>query len=114
MITGRGSYHHYHTGTMTRRSPSLNRELDKSLLAINPKDAQELGVRNGDKIQISSRRGSCCFFVSITESMRQGELFSNFHFHEAPVNALTVIDSDPKARIPEFKICAVKAEKVSL
>jgi len=110
LITGRG-YHHYHTGTMTRLCPTLNREHDRPYLDINPDDAKKIGVRHGERVRLVSRRGSCSFYAKLTEVMAPGEFYCDFHFHEAPVNLLTVSCSDPVARCPEFKICAVNAER---
>lgn len=109
LITGR-SYHHYHTGTMTRRSASLNREHNRPLLAMHPDDVKTLGLHNGSRIRVSSRRGSVPFTLHASTQMKPGELSCDFHFHEAPVNVLTLADSDPEARCPEFKCCAVKVE----
>ncbi len=113
LITGRGADHQYHTGTMTRRSPTLNREHDRPYIEIHPDDGKTIGVRNGDPVRVTSQRGTCCFVAKLTDRMERGNLFSGFHFHEAPVNLLTVTSSDPVARCPEFKVCAVKAERVA-
>jgi formate dehydrogenase major subunit/formate dehydrogenase alpha subunit len=112
LITGRGSDHQYHTGTMTRKSPTLNREDDKPYIEIHPDDALTIGVRNGEQVRITSRRGTCCFVARLTDTMERGNFFSGFHFHESPVNLLTVSSSDPVAKCPEFKVCAVQAEGV--
>ncbi len=113
LITGR-AYHHYHTGTMTRRSHTLVREHDRPYIDMHPEDGKRLGLQRGDMVQVDSRRGTCNFTVKLTDQMAPGELYCDFHFHEAPVNTLTISCSDPVARCPEFKICAVKAEKVAL
>ncbi len=112
LITGR-AYHHYHTGTMSRRCATLTREHDRPWIEIHPEDAAGLGVRRGDLLRLRSRRGSCTFFAKPTTRVAPGQLYGDFHFHEAPVNALTVSCSDPVARCPEFKLCAVAAEPVS-
>ena len=112
LITGR-VYHHYHTGTMTRRSQLHNREYDRSLIEIHPDDAKLLEVADGEPVRVASRRGDCVFTVMITDCVSPGHVFANFHFAEAPVNFLTVDKSDPVAKCPEYKICAVQIEKVS-
>ncbi len=109
LITGR-RYHQYHTGTMTRRSATLKRERDTSLLDMHPKDAKELGLANGCRIRVRSRRGSVPFTLHLSTQVDRGELFCDFHFHESPTNVLTLADSDPVAKCPEYKCCAVTVE----
>lgn len=111
LITGR-AYHHYHTGTMTRRCSMLNREHDLPLVDIHPQDAQRLGFKDGSNVEVSSRRGCCIFSVFVTDSVKQGNLYCDFHFHEAPVNRLTLSNHDPIAKCPEFKRCAVNIKAV--
>jgi formate dehydrogenase alpha subunit len=108
--TGR-MFAHYHTGTMTRRSPFLNRELEGPYAEINPEDAMQAGIREGDRIRITSRRGSIVTAARITERVARGCIFVPFHFTEARANILTNPVLDPISKIPEFKVCAVKVEK---
>jgi len=113
LITGR-STHHYHTGTMTRHCSTLNREHDKPWIDIHPDDANHLNITAGMQVVVSSRRGQCCFNVKITDSVKAGDMYCDFHFHEAAVNRLTLGTSDPIANCPELKRCAVKIEQVKL
>jgi formate dehydrogenase alpha subunit len=108
--TGR-MFAHYHTGTMTRRSPFLNRELEGPYAEINPEDALQAGIREGDRIRLTSRRGSIVTAARITERVARGCIFAPFHFTEARANILTNPVLDPISKIPEFKVCAVKVEK---
>jgi anaerobic selenocysteine-containing dehydrogenase len=108
--TGR-MFAHYHTGTMTRRSPFLNRELEEPYAEIHPEDALRTGIREGDRIRITSRRGSIVTAAMITERVARGCIFAPFHFTEARANTLTNPVLDPVCKIPEFKVCAVKMEK---
>ena len=110
--TGR-IYHHYHTGTMTRHCPSLNRESPEALLEVNPQDAASLGLRTGEWVELSSRRGAITVKIFVTEQVMQGSVYSTFHFPEAPINRLTNDARDPKAQCPEYKICAVRLEKIA-
>jgi formate dehydrogenase major subunit/formate dehydrogenase alpha subunit len=112
LVTGR-VYHQFHTGTMTRRSQLHNRESSQSLIEIHPDDAGKLNVAEGARVRVASRRGDCTFTVMITDRVNPGHVFANFHFTEAPVNFLTVEQSDPVAKCPEYKICAVRIEKVA-
>jgi len=113
LITGR-SYHHYHTGTMTRRCAMLNREHSLPWLEMHPDDAQRLGLSFHDRVVVASRRGQCSFHLCITDSVKSGDLYCDFHFHEAPVNDLTLTAADPIANCPEFKRCAVQVSKETL
>ncbi len=105
LITGR-MFAHYHTGTMTRRSPFLERETDRPFVEIHPEDARDLDLKEGDRIRVSTRRGSIVSTARIVERTRKGSLFAPFHFREAPANALTIRAVDPLSKIPEFKVCA--------
>ncbi len=111
MTTGR-VYAHYHTGTMTRNSKPLDAEFPKGFLEINPEDAKTLGLQDGEKIKIASRRGEIETQVMLTERVEKGVVFMPFHFEESNVNKLTNPAMDPIAKIPELKVCAVKLEKV--
>ncbi|MEJ2688453.1 MAG: molybdopterin dinucleotide binding domain-containing protein, partial [Deltaproteobacteria bacterium] len=110
LITGR-IYHHFHTGTMSRKSPQLAREGGAASLEINRLDAEKLHVRDGDMVRLTSRRSSITLAAAITDQVAPGIVFTSFTFAEAPVNAITVGARDPVAKIPEFKVCAVRVEK---
>ncbi len=109
-ITGR-MFCHYHTGTMTRRSPSLNREVDKPFVEIHPVDAARIGIRTGDAVRVSTRRDAIVTTARITERVSRGSIFAAFHFFEAPADALTIDALDPVSKIPEFKVCAANLRK---
>jgi formate dehydrogenase alpha subunit len=111
LTTGR-IHVHYHTGTMTRNSPSLEREINECFLEMNPADAGELGIRDSDRVLISSRRGSVSTRVKLTDATERKTVFMPFHFFESRANILTNPALDPVAKIPEFKVCAVKIEKI--
>ena len=104
---------HYHTGTMTRVSPSLHAEIPEGRLEINPKDAESLGVHQDEKVKVASRRGEIVAKVIITDRVNPGVVFMPFHFAETCANVLTNPAHDPTAKIPEFKVCAVKVEKAA-
>jgi len=111
MLTTGRIYYHFHTGTMTRRVSILEREAPEALLEINPDDAKKLGIRNKDKVEVSSRRGSVQLKAEVTERVPQKVVFSTFHFNEACINLLTNSAFDPIAKIPEYKGCAVKIRR---
>lgn len=113
LTTGR-MFAHYHTGTMTRISPRLDNEQRTGYVSINPKDARSLDIKEGDALVLSSRRGDMEAPAKITPSVAPGTLFLPIHFGENPTNVLTNAEAfDPLAKIPEFKVAAVRIEKVS-
>jgi formate dehydrogenase alpha subunit len=111
LTTGR-VHVHYHTGTMTRNSPSLEREISECFLEMHPKDADELKVADGEWVVIASRRGSVSTRVKLTDVSGRKTVFMPFHFLESRANILTNPTFDPIAKIPEFKVCAVKIQKM--
>ena len=110
LSTGRMLYH-FHTGTMTRRSKGLNAIAPGPYVEINPADAGRLKVEDGQRVSVSSRRGTIKVSAMVTAKVSEGELFIPFHFHEGAANVLTNPALDPKAKIPEFKVCAVSVSK---
>jgi formate dehydrogenase alpha subunit len=112
LSTGR-IYWHWHTGTMTRRTSTLDREVPAGYVEINPNDAEKLKIKQGNRVKISSRRGQIETNALVTEKVKEGSVFIPFHFREAAANVLTNPAVDPIAKIPEYKICAVKIEKMS-
>jgi formate dehydrogenase major subunit/formate dehydrogenase alpha subunit len=115
--TGRVLYH-WHGGEMTRRAQGLMAIYGQALIEVNPDDAAKLGVdgHNGEerpsRVKITSRRGSIEAEAWVTERVPPGMVYANFHFPEASANQLTINALDPVAKIPEYKICAVKVELV--
>ncbi len=111
LTTGR-NYFQYHTGTMTRRTATLEREQPECLVEINSEDSKALGIKNREKIKVSTRRGSIEAIANITDKIIRGTIFIPFHFFEASANLLTNPALDPEAKIPEYKVCAAKVEKI--
>jgi len=109
LSTGRVLYH-YHTGTMTTRARGPVERCPESLVEIHPQDAGKLGIADGQKVRVTSRRGKVEAKARITEKSAPGSIFMNFHFNESPVNILTNPALDPIGKIPEYKVCAVKLE----
>jgi len=110
LTTGRSIFH-YHTGTVTRNSPTLESELHEAYLEVNPEDAGNLGVTEDEMVKVTSRRGEIRIKVRTTDRVGKGIVFMPFHFAEAAANALTNTALDPVAKIPEYKVCAVRVEK---
>jgi len=109
LSTGRVLYH-FHTGTMSRKTEGLN-EISGPVVEINPEDAEALGVKDCDTVEVASRRGKVRTRALVTSRPKKGVVFMPFHFHEAPANALTNDALDPIAKIPELKVCAVRVVK---
>jgi len=112
LTTGR-MFAHFHTGTMTRISKHLDVEQKTGYVDINPEDAENLAIKNGDILVLSSRRGDIEAPARLTRSVVPGTLFLPIHFGEVPTNVLTNAEAfDPLAKIPEFKVSAVKVGKL--
>jgi len=109
LTTGRNMFH-WHGGTMTRRSVKLEQESPEAYVEVNPEDAAELGVSKGGQVKLISRRGEIQTKAWVTKRVPQGVVFAPFHFAEAAANVLTNPALDPVAKIPEYKVCAVRLE----
>jgi len=107
LTTGRVIYQ-YHTGTMTRKTEGLNERAPESFVEITQKDADKYNVKNGKKVRVISRRGEIEVIVQISPKAVDGTVFIPFHYAEAAANRLTNGRLDPIAKIPEYKVCAVK------
>jgi len=110
LTTGR-ILEHFHTGTMTRRSRVLDELVSVGAIEVNPDDAAKLGFADGETVRVSSRRGQIEIAARVTPRVAPGAVFLAFHYREAPANRLTIAALDPIAKIPEFKVCAVKIER---
>ncbi len=111
LTTGRRLWH-YHTGTQTRRSSGFNDICPEELVEINPADAEMMNIKDGDRVRVKSRRGSVVTRAWVTDRVPQGVCFMTFHFREACANVLTNNAFDPVAGTAEYKVCAVRIEKV--
>jgi formate dehydrogenase alpha subunit len=111
LTTGRSLYH-FHTGTMTRRTSLLEREMPLPFVEVSAKDAADLKIRTGQIVVVESRRGRVSLEAKVTPDIPEGMLFMPFHFHEAPANMLTSQALDPASRIPELKVSAVRIRRI--
>jgi formate dehydrogenase major subunit/formate dehydrogenase alpha subunit len=110
LSTGRVLYH-YHSGTMTRRSGPLAWREPRGYVEVNGEDAAAVGVEDNHAVVIKSRRGTVRTRLKISENVPPGTIFLAFHWREAPANVLTHdFALDPVAKIPEYKISAVRLE----
>ena len=111
LSTGRQLFQ-YHTGTMTRKTTAIETVAPGPYVEMNDEDARGLAVRDGQKVRVSSRRGSIEVIARVSEKTLRGMVFIPFHFKEAAANVLTNPATDPVCSIPEFKVCAVKIESL--
>jgi formate dehydrogenase alpha subunit len=111
ILTSERSPYHFHTGTMTRKVEGLNELQGEELVEISPADAAPLNIADGDMVKVSSRRGEVKAKAMVTDKTLEGVITMDFHFAESPMNVLTNAALDPDAKIPEYKVCAVKVEK---
>jgi formate dehydrogenase alpha subunit len=109
LTTGRLMFH-WHTGTMTRRSEKLRQEVPAAYVEMHPEDVARIGLGDGQRVRVASRRGQIELDVRVTRHIRRGLVFIPFHFAEAAANVLTNAALDPIAKIPEYKVCAVRVE----
>ena len=112
LTTGRSPYH-FHTGTITRKVKGLNQLMGEGPVEISPGDAEALGISEGETVKVISRRGQVMAKAKVTNACPAGVTYMTFHFAESPVNRLTNPAFDPVAKIPEYKVCAVRIEKVA-
>ena len=112
LSTGRILYHH-NAGAMTMRSPGMTEISGEGFIEMNAEDAARIGISNGDRVVVKSRRGSVTALARTGSKTSPGEVWMPFHFPDCPVNFITNPALDEFARIPEYKVCAVSisAEK---
>jgi predicted molibdopterin-dependent oxidoreductase YjgC len=123
LTTGRLLYH-WHGGEMTRRAKGLMQIYGQALVELNPEDAERMGIHGSpedtgslpgagaERVRVTSRRGSIEALAWVTDRVPPGVIYSHYAFPEASCNVLTIAALDPVAKIPEYKVCAVKVEKV--
>ncbi|HLD46231.1 MAG TPA: molybdopterin dinucleotide binding domain-containing protein, partial [Desulfobaccales bacterium] len=111
LTTGRVLYQ-YHTGTMSRRAPGLVEKAPECRVEIAAGDAALYGIAEGEPVRVRSRRGEIVARALVSTKAVPGTIFVPFHYYEAAVNKLTIAALDPVAKIPEYKVCAVRIEKV--
>ncbi|HWN14966.1 MAG TPA: molybdopterin dinucleotide binding domain-containing protein, partial [Candidatus Dormibacteraeota bacterium] len=105
--------YHWHGGTMTRRVEGLLELAPRVEIAVHPADARQLGVDDGGALRVVSRRGELTAYARVTEAVRRGAIFVPFvKLHDSAANFLTNSAFDPSAKIPEYKVCAVRLERI--
>jgi len=109
LTTGRSIFH-YHTGTMTRRTPKLSDEVRHGFVEVNPEDATKIRVKNKDVVTLESKRGSIEVEARVTDEVPPGLVFVPIHFADSCANVLTNPALDPSCKCAETKVCAIKME----
>lgn len=112
LMTGRILYH-YNTRAMTGKTPGLMEREGHSFIEINTEDAARLGIENGEKVKVSSRRGSIVSTARVGDKVSPRETWMPFHFPDGNANVLTNAALDKYARIPEYKVCAIRVDKIT-
>ena len=103
---------HYNAATMTRRTKNLN-IVDEDILLVNPIDAKERELSNGDIARLYSGRGEVSLKVEVTDKVKEGIVFTTFHFPEHMVNMVTGDGKDEETKCAEYKVSAVQVQKIS-
>jgi len=113
LCTGR-VLEHWHTGTMTRRVKELYKAYPYATAFVHPEDAKKLGVKNGDKIKLVSRRGEIEVYAEVGGRFipQKGLIFVPFFDEDVMINKLTLDAYCPISKQPDFKKCAVKIVKI--
>ena len=110
--------HQWHTLTKTGKVAKLNKLNPGPFVELHPLDARELGIAEGDSVEVVSRRGRAVLPAVVTDRVRPGGCFAPFHWNDLfgeylSVNAVTSDAVDPVSFQPEFKVCAVALAKVA-
>ncbi len=111
LTTGRILYQ-YHTGSMTMKSDGLNAIAPECFVEVSAHDADQYQIKEGDAVKVISKRGEIEAKAKISEQAFKGTIFIPFHYADAAANTLTHAALDPLSKIPEYKVCAVRLERV--
>lgn len=103
---------HYQSGTQTRRVANLVNAVPEAFVQIHPSMARTYGIREGEPVRLTTRRGSAQLIAKLSTGIRMDTVFVPFHFAGVGrANNLTNPALDPVSRMPEFKVCAVRIER---
>jgi formate dehydrogenase major subunit len=111
LTTGR-QLEHWHTGAMSRRAMTLDRLEPAAVASLSRGSISRLGVAPGDRVRVATRRGTVELACRQDDAVPDGVVFIPFAFVEAAANLLTNPALDPFGKIPEFKFCAARVERV--
>ncbi len=102
----------YHYNVTTVYSKGIFSMWNKERAEVNPADAQKMGLQTGSKVRVTSRRGQVTSEVTVTDRVMPGTIWMSFHYGDTQTNALTSDHLDPMTGTGEYKVCAVKIEKI--
>ena len=111
LTTGRILYH-YNATAMTDKTPGLNEICGHSFIEVNSFDAERLGISDGSRVCVESRRGSIESVARVSDKTNPGETWMPFHFQDGNANWLTDAALDRICSTPEYKVCAVRLSAV--
>lgn len=112
LLTGRGTSSQWHTQSRTSKSAVLSRLAPaRPYLELHPEEAAEMGIQQGDLIEVQTRRGSLEVEAYLAPTVRRGQVFVPMHYHG--VNRLTHPSFDPHSRQPNYKACACRLRILS-
>ncbi len=103
----------FHYNVTTPYSAGIKSMWSEEYAEVNPDDAARLGVATGDRVKVSSRRGELTTRVQVTDRVPPGIIWMSFHYAESPTNVLTSNAYDPVTKTGEYKVCAVRIEKLA-
>ena len=103
---------HYNAATMTRRTRNIN-IVDEDVLLVHPKDAEKRELNTGDIGRLYSGRGEVALRVEVTDKVKEGIVFTTFHFPEYMVNMVTGHGKDEETKCAEYKVSSVEVQKIS-
>ena len=103
---------HYNAATMTRRTNNI-KIVDKDILLVSPKDAKNRELNTGDIARLYSGRGEVSLKVEVTDKVKEGVVFTTFHFPEHMVNMVTGHGKDEETKCAEYKVSSVEVQKIS-
>jgi formate dehydrogenase major subunit len=112
LSTGR-QLEHWHTGAITRRASVLDEIEPEAVASLSAKDMQRLDIAPGDPVRVLTRRGAIELKARIDDAIPEGFVFIPFCYAEAAANLLTNPALDPIGKIPEFKFCAARVERIA-
>lgn len=113
LTTGRQLFH-YNVGTQTRRSAVMElEEAQRERIRIHPRDAKRLAIDDGERVRVVSRRGEIEVETELTRATKVGTVFMTFHFPETRTNLLLSSAADEYTQCPEYKVSAVRVEKIA-
>ena len=112
ILTTSRNLQHYNAATMTRRTNNIN-IVNEDILLVHPKDAEKRGLNTDDIGKLYSCRGEVALKIEVTDKVKEGIVFTTFHFPEHMVNMVTGNGKDEETMCAEYKVSSVEVQKIS-